>query len=215
MSFPQGGGQGGRNNRQIITGEDALLKMSIRVLSAIFLPRFQHGGTQCIKSNKRFVHSFIRSFNLLILLWAACAYPHSLAHFALMKKSAKVLHYFGLDCSMFEFFKYSTHEPSYKRKLNTFLHFLESDSLTKMPVCAHTVKKPSRFWGCHRIFSDLWAEYTLAYPRTFYLVYMQCFLTCIDRKSVPAQWAELFQILKDVTTPILHSPEKSSEISRL
>jgi hypothetical protein len=27
------------------------------------------------------------------------------------KKSAKVLHFFGLDCGMLEFFKYSTHEP--------------------------------------------------------------------------------------------------------
>jgi hypothetical protein len=78
---------------------------------------------------------------------------------------------------------------------------------------AYTVKKPSRFWGCHRIFPDLWAEYNLAYPGTFYPVYMRCFLTCIERKSVPDHWAELFPILKHVTAPILHSPEKSSEIS--
>jgi hypothetical protein len=31
-----------------------------------------------------------------------------LAHFYLMKKSAKGLHYFGLDCGMLDF---STHEP--------------------------------------------------------------------------------------------------------
>ncbi len=34
-----------------------------------------------------------------------------LAHFYLMKKSAKVLHYFCLDCGMLEFFKNSTPEP--------------------------------------------------------------------------------------------------------
>jgi hypothetical protein len=34
-----------------------------------------------------------------------------LAHFYSMKKSAKVLHYFGLDSAMSEFFKYSIHEP--------------------------------------------------------------------------------------------------------
>jgi hypothetical protein len=40
-----------------------------------------------------------------------------------MKKSAKVLHYFGLDCGMLEFFKYSTHEPSSKEQLMTLPHF--------------------------------------------------------------------------------------------
>jgi hypothetical protein len=29
-----------------------------------------------------------------------------------MKKSTKVLHYFGLDCGLLEFFKYSTYDPS-------------------------------------------------------------------------------------------------------
>jgi hypothetical protein len=64
-------------------------------------------------------------------------------------------------------------------------------------VFTYTAEKPSRFWGCH-----LWSEYTLACPGTFYPVYMQCFLTCFHRKSVPDQWAELFPILKHVTTPI-------------
>jgi hypothetical protein len=31
-----------------------------------------------------------------------------LAHFYLIQKSAKVLHYFGLDCGMLEFLKYYT-----------------------------------------------------------------------------------------------------------
>jgi hypothetical protein len=40
-----------------------------------------------------------------------------------MKKSAKVLHYFGLDCGMLEFLKYFTHEPSSKEQLLTLPHF--------------------------------------------------------------------------------------------
>jgi hypothetical protein len=40
-----------------------------------------------------------------------------------MKKSAKVLHYFGLDSGMLEFFKYSTHNPSSKEQLLTLSHF--------------------------------------------------------------------------------------------
>ncbi len=38
------------------------------------------------------------------------------------EKIATELHYFGLDCGMLEFFKYSSHEPSSKEKLLTFLH---------------------------------------------------------------------------------------------
>jgi hypothetical protein len=40
-----------------------------------------------------------------------------MAHFYLMKKSAKVLHYFGLDCGLLEFFKYSAYELSSKHKM--------------------------------------------------------------------------------------------------
>jgi hypothetical protein len=42
--------------------------------------------------------------------------PYWLAQLHLMKKAAKVLHYFSLDCVMLEFFKYSTHEPSSKEQ---------------------------------------------------------------------------------------------------
>jgi hypothetical protein len=42
------------------------------------------------------------------------------AHFYLMKKSAKVLLYFGLDCGMMEFF---TYEPQSKEQLISLLHF--------------------------------------------------------------------------------------------
>jgi hypothetical protein len=40
-----------------------------------------------------------------------------------MKKSAKVLHFFGLDCGMLEFFKYCTDKPSSKEQLLTLPHF--------------------------------------------------------------------------------------------
>ncbi len=46
-----------------------------------------------------------------------------LAHFYLMKKSTKVLHYFDLDCGMLKFFKYTTHEPESKEQLLTLPHF--------------------------------------------------------------------------------------------
>jgi hypothetical protein len=40
-----------------------------------------------------------------------------------MNKSAKVLHCFGLDCGLFEFFRSSTHKPFSKRKMYTFGNF--------------------------------------------------------------------------------------------
>ncbi len=43
-----------------------------------------------------------------------------------------MLRYFGLDCGLFEFFKYSTHEPSSKRKLFAFRRFLETGSLKEL-----------------------------------------------------------------------------------
>jgi hypothetical protein len=50
-------------------------------------------------------------------------FSYWLAHFYLMKKSAKVLHYFNLDCGMLEFFKYSPHKPKSKEQLLTLPHF--------------------------------------------------------------------------------------------
>jgi hypothetical protein len=38
-----------------------------------------------------------------------------------MKKFAKVLHFFSLDCRLLEFFKYSTYELSSKHKMYTVL----------------------------------------------------------------------------------------------
>jgi hypothetical protein len=49
------GGQGGRNEKQIITGRDALLKMSNRII--LFSPA-DTVGPSVRKTNKRFFHSF-------------------------------------------------------------------------------------------------------------------------------------------------------------
>jgi hypothetical protein len=50
------GGQGGKNEKQIITGRDALLKKSNRI---ILISRADTVGPSVRKTNKRFFHSFI------------------------------------------------------------------------------------------------------------------------------------------------------------
>ncbi len=57
------GGQGGKNEKQIITGRDVLLKKSNRV---ILFSRADTVGPSVRKSNKRFIHSFIHSYFFLI-----------------------------------------------------------------------------------------------------------------------------------------------------
>jgi hypothetical protein len=49
-----------------------------------------------------------------------------------MEKSAKVLHYFGLDSGLLEFFKYSTYS------------FLGVRLKGKIAVCAHTTRLPKK-----------------------------------------------------------------------
>ncbi len=62
------GGQRGRNEMQIITGREALLKMSDRVVLFFFSCR--HGGTQCLKKSIKgsFIHSFIQTLPTSIVL---------------------------------------------------------------------------------------------------------------------------------------------------
>ncbi len=67
-----------------------------------------------------------------------------LAHFYLLKKSTKGLHYFGLDFGMLEFFKYSTSENVIQRTIVDFLAFLEHGSAEKIAVCAHTNHDPNK-----------------------------------------------------------------------
>jgi hypothetical protein len=61
-----------------------------------------------------------------------------------MKKSAKVLHYFGLDCGMLELFKYSTHKPSSQRTIVDSPTFLEPGLAEKIAVCAYTTRLPKK-----------------------------------------------------------------------
>ncbi len=46
-----------------------------------------------------------------------------MSHFYLLKKSAEVLLYFGLDCGLLVFFMYSTHKPQSQEQLLTLPHF--------------------------------------------------------------------------------------------
>jgi hypothetical protein len=51
-----------------------------------------------------------------------------------MKKSAKVLHYFGLDCGMLEFYSRAV----IQRTIVDSPAFLKHGSAEKIRVCAHT-----------------------------------------------------------------------------
>jgi hypothetical protein len=61
-----------------------------------------------------------------------------------MEKSPKVLDYFGMDCGMLGFFKYSTHKPESKDQLLTFPHFWSTVWRKKIAVCAHTNRDPNK-----------------------------------------------------------------------
>jgi hypothetical protein len=60
------------------------------------------------------------------------------------EKSAKVPHYFGLDCKILELLQYSTHEPSSKEELLTLPHFWSPILALKITVCAHTTRPPKK-----------------------------------------------------------------------
>jgi hypothetical protein len=49
---------------------------------------------------------------------------------------------FGLDCRMFEFFKYSARQLLSKEQLLTLPHFLDTDFAEKIAVCAHATRLP-------------------------------------------------------------------------
>ncbi len=59
-------------------------------------------------------YMFLIFFSLTLNIWEGLFIILSsywLSHFYLWKKSATVLLYFGLDCGLLVFFKYSTHKP--------------------------------------------------------------------------------------------------------
>ncbi len=66
-----------------------------------------------------------------------------LAHFYLMEKSAKVLHYFGLDCGMLEFLQIFFSQAVTQRIVDS-PGFLETGLVEKNSVCAHTTGVPNK-----------------------------------------------------------------------
>ncbi len=58
-----------------------------------------------------------------------------------MKKSAKVLLYFGLDCGMMEFF---TYKPQSHEQFVDSPAFVEHGSAEKIAVCGHTTRDPNK-----------------------------------------------------------------------
>ncbi len=76
---------------------------------------------------------------LLLLRYTVCiksCLPIGWRTFYLMKKSTKVLHYFGLDCGLLEFLKYFTRKPACKEQLLTLPHF-GARFCEKVCVCVH------------------------------------------------------------------------------
>ncbi len=61
-----------------------------------------------------------------------------------MEKYAEVLHYFGLDFEMLEFFKYFAHKSYSKEQLYTLPVFFEPGLVEKIVVCAHTTRLPNK-----------------------------------------------------------------------
>jgi hypothetical protein len=60
----------------------------------------------------------------------------------LLKKSAKVLLYFGLDCGLLVSFKYFTHKPKQETIVESPA-FLEHGLAEKITICAHTTRDPN------------------------------------------------------------------------
>ncbi len=61
-----------------------------------------------------------------------------------MKKSAKVLHYFGLDCGMLEFLQIFFSQAVIQRTIVDSPAFLETGSAEKISVCVHTTRVPNK-----------------------------------------------------------------------
>jgi hypothetical protein len=61
-----------------------------------------------------------------------------------MKKSAKVLHYSGLDCGMLEFLQIFFSQTVIQRPIVDFPPFLETGLAEKIAVCDHTTRYPNK-----------------------------------------------------------------------
>jgi hypothetical protein len=61
-----------------------------------------------------------------------------------MKKSAKVLHYSGLDCRMLEFLQIFCSQAVIQRPIVDFAALLETGLAEKIVVCDHTTRDPNK-----------------------------------------------------------------------
>ena len=61
-----------------------------------------------------------------------------------MKKSAKVLHYSGLDCGMLDFLQIFFSQAAIQRTIVDFPAFLETGLDEKIAVCDHTTRDPNK-----------------------------------------------------------------------
>ncbi len=61
-----------------------------------------------------------------------------------MKKSAKVLHYSGLDCGMLEFLQIFFSQAVIQGPIDNFPAFLETGLAEKIAVCDHTTRDPNK-----------------------------------------------------------------------
>ncbi len=61
-----------------------------------------------------------------------------------MKKSAKVLHYFGLDCGMLEFLQIFFSQAVIQRTIAEFPAFFETGLAKKISVCVHATRVPNK-----------------------------------------------------------------------
>jgi hypothetical protein len=67
-----------------------------------------------------------------------------LSHFYLLKQSAKVLLYFGLDCGFVGFLKIFFSQAVIPRTIVESPAFLEHGLAEKIAVCAHTICDPNK-----------------------------------------------------------------------
>jgi hypothetical protein len=64
-----------------------------------------------------------------------------------MKKSAKVLHYSGLDCGMLDFLQIFFSQAVFQRPIVDIPAFLETGLAEKIVACDHTTPFPTSIGG--------------------------------------------------------------------
>jgi hypothetical protein len=61
-----------------------------------------------------------------------------------MKKSAKLLHFFGLDCGLLEFLQIFFSQAIIQRTIVDFPAFLGTGLTEKIAICDHTTRDPNK-----------------------------------------------------------------------